>query len=446
VAGLDAHSGEGTNSKLSTLSTQPEAIRRLSNVGGLLRLLESGGPTLHPGLVDITYARVIREGPTLAQQAEVSTIDELMRGSLDRPLDRSLDGLAAERDIQLCEADEDALEALVMSGFDPSRVTSSLRPRAANLQNLGDLIAQSPAQLTGGQLLIERTFAQVIQTQRVTPFEPVSSRRGSLAWADIISVAAVLLIGVSAVWPVLSTYRAHASRQACMGNLANVASAFGSYANDFRGSMPMATASLGGLPWWNVGKDPAQSNSANLFTLARKNYAGLEQLACNGNALCSRQVADDAMDWPALPNVSYSYFVMFGRARPAFGAPRMDADFAAPAKTVVLADASPVIRRAITGQRVFPMENSANHGGEGQTALRLDGSALWLNTPNHEGDNIWLPADVEEVLREVQQQMSQGQKRGEVPLLTRQDAAQQRAIRLLGTESPKSLTDAFVGP
>jgi hypothetical protein len=112
----------------------------------------------------------------------------------------------------------------------------------------------------------------------------------------------------------------------------------------------------------------------------------------------------------------------------------------------VLADASPVIRRAVAKQRVYPLENSANHAGTGQTVLRLDGSAVWLNTPVHEGDNIWLPADVEEVLREIQQQVAQGQQQGAVPLLTRQDAARQRAVRLEGTESPASVQDAFVGP
>jgi hypothetical protein len=410
----------------ANLANDP-AMQRLAHVGSIMRLLEVGGPTLNPALIDLTFARVLRGRGSTPDGPQVDPNE----GSND--------------DAVLSPDDEDAMEALVMAGFDPQRVTSSLRPRAAQLLAIGELAVNAPAPLAGGQLLIERTFQSSVRAREARGFEPSNSRRSALAWADIISVAAALLIATSVIWPMASTYRAHSIRQACLGNLGSLASAFGTYAGDFRGSMPMASASLGGQPWWNVGQSPAQSNSANLFTLARSNYTNLEQLACDGNALCSRDVAKDAMDWPALPNVSYSYFVMFGRARPSFSG-NAEMAGAPPAKTVVLADASPVIRRAVAKQRVYPLENSANHAGTGQTVLRLDGSAIWLNTPVHEGDNIWLPADVEEVLREIRQQVAQGQQQGAVPLLTRQDAARQRAVRLEGTESPASVQDAFVGP
>ncbi|MFO0858284.1 MAG: hypothetical protein U0640_13125 [Phycisphaerales bacterium] len=409
------------------LDANDDATKRVVQVGKLMKLLEVGGPEIHNSLIEKTLRNVGASG-SASQTA----------------------GGAEFIEAELSEQDSDAFEAYMLANYEPGRVVSSLRPRAQQFEAIGKLLSQTPvhgreAELPetwpGAQFLIERTFQAAINTPRATPVETPVARGRGISWADLVSIAAVLLIGASVVWPVMSTYRTHSDRQGCEANFGSVASALGAYANDYKGSMPMASASLAGLPWWNVGKDPAQSNSANLYTLARTKYTGLPQLSCDGNGKCRRDIDASAMDWPSIENVSYSYFVMFGRARPNLAEVAKQ-----PSQTIVLADRSPVILRAIAGQQIYPFENSPNHGGDGQNVLRLDGSAMWMATPVNRGDNIWLPANLEEVLREIQQQQSEGATTGAVPLLTRADAARQRAIRLQGTETPNSLEDSFVGP
>ncbi len=424
------------------LHASDDATMRVVQVGKLMKLLEIGGPQIKGGLIEKTLAGVNQRGRAFG------TSENGTNASDNSPYVEAA----------LSEQDTDAFEAYLLANYEPNRVVSSLRPRAQQFEAIGKLLSQTPAHANevslpevgpqvwpGAQLLIERTYQKAINAPRAMPIEAPAARGRGISWADLVSIAAMLLIGASVIWPVMSTYRTHSDRQSCEANFASVASAFGAYANDYKGSMPMASASLAGLPWWNVGKDPAQSNSANLYTLARTNYTGLPQLSCGGNKKCRMESYQakfkDAMDWPSLENVSYSYFVMFGRARPNL------AELAKhPSQTIVLADRSPVILRAIAGQQIYPFENSPNHSGDGQNVLRLDGSAMWMATPVSNGDNIWLPANLEEALRQIQQMQAEGATNGAVPLLSRADAARQRAIRLEGTETPGSVNDSFVGP
>eukprot|EP01025_Chloroclados_australasicus_P052924 TRINITY_DN61896_c0_g1_i1.p4 TRINITY_DN61896_c0_g1~~TRINITY_DN61896_c0_g1_i1.p4 ORF type:complete len:101 (+),score=21.64 TRINITY_DN61896_c0_g1_i1:58-360(+) len=85
------------------------------------------------------------------------------------------------------------------------------------------------------------------------------------------------------------------------------------YAGNY-GALPQASASLAGNPWWEVGENPAHSNSANLFTLARDRFVELAQLASPTNPQAPTSVTgEDATDWGSLDEVSYSYLNMFGR-------------------------------------------------------------------------------------------------------------------------------------
>jgi hypothetical protein len=134
--------------------------------------------------------------------------------------------------------------------------------------------------------------------------------------------------------------------------------------------------------------------------------------------------------------------------------------------TVILADRSPVIRRAFAGQTVSVGENSDNHAGNGQRVLRVDGSSDWLASPYDAGpgrntdqssgqrinqrlgtaDNIWLPVSLEETLLQIRTQQEQGASQGMVVVPSADQAAKMRQIRLFGTETPGNATDAFLGP
>lgn len=336
----------------------PERIRRAA---GLLHLLASGERP-DPSLADATMARVLRARRYVA----------VAQGGTEA----------------LSPDDEAALESWIMHGYDASRVAPSLRERARRHERLANLATSASVDADGS--IVDRTLARIQRFEDETSEArrlPAARRRGlGVRLADLASVAAVVLIGAGLVLPVLSAVREQARRAACLTNLGSTASAMSSYAHSNRDSLPMATASLGGGHWWDVGS-PRSSNSANLYTLARDGYVTLATLACPGNPSAPTRVpSPDARDWRRLEEISYSYQIMFG-PRPAWNGPH---------RVVILADRSPVVLRAVRGERPDPMANAPNHQGAGQHLLVNDASVSWAGSPVlPNGDNIWLPRHLE---------------------------------------------------
>lgn len=119
-----------------------------------------------------------------------------------------------------------------------------------------------------------------------------------------------------------------------------------------------------------------------------------------------------------MEEISYSYRIMSN------GGLRLHVAVPTTTRVVVMADRSPVTLRVARGEMVYPEENTPNNQGRGQHVLRLDGSSMWSKSPVIDGDNIWLPRQIEEIIREVRSRMGVIQ----------------------GNEMPASETDAFVGP
>lgn len=371
----------------------PEMRDRARKCAAVLGLLGCG-PTPHcdESLIDITlvrtaWARRVEQGPELA------------------PLD------------------EDALEALVVAGFDPAKCPTKLRARA---QKHASVLSALDIPVSSGQrdVLVSATLSRVQSaidsgSSRMR-LDPVRARpRMALRWGDLISVAALLLIASAVITPMVGAVRNFSQQSGCQAGMgAAVGRAFASYANDFRDSLPMASASRAGAVWWAVGK-PENSNSANLFTLVGKEYAKTRDLACAGNAsACVQIVGAAARDWKCSEEVSYSFQNMFAAERPRWDMMN---------QSVVVADRSSVIVRAMRGEQFNPVANSDNHATRGQNALLTDGHVRWMRTPVlANGDNIWLPRTLEEIIAR------------------RQDPT--RAEPLRGTETPVGPSDAFLTP
>jgi len=380
-------------------------------LAGLLSLLDRGPSHGRDdgGLIDLTMARIARARHLASQSAP---------------------------DVSLSPSDDDALESLVSAGYDPQRVTPAIRARAAKAASLLGLLAAPipPEQSTiqeGSQatpLLVDRTLARVqraIEEHEESMALTSSDRRdGGGRWAfrlqDLISVAALLLVAASLIGPMLIGLRESNRRLACGANMQAAGVAFGQYGNDSKGMLPIATSSKAGNPWWFVGQGAERSNSANLYVLNRANFTTVEKLACCGNPNAPKQAPTDAVDWGSLNEVSYSYQCQFAAHR---------SSWKGGTRVVILSDASPVVRRAVRGEIIYPFENSPNHGGTGQNVLFNDGSGEWLKTPVVEtgrSDNIWLPRRIE----------------CEIAKLTRPNHAE----ALKGNESPDAEDDSFVGP
>ncbi len=315
----------------------------------------------------------------------------------------------------LVDIDKDALDALVIAGFDPARVSAALRPRAKRHRELSNLVA------SGGSIasadLTERTFARIAD-ETSDDVIPIGRGRRRIRLGDLVSIAALILIGASLILPIMGALREQRIQNVCQSNMLATALGLSGYATDNQDSLPMITAGFGSKPWWSVG-DPENSNSAHLYHLARSEYVRLQDLACAGNLRAPTRIPDaQTRDWRQLDEVSYAYRIMGGPSHQAWQLG---------SRIVVIADRSPVVLRSARGFAIIPSENSPNHDGRGQQVLLSDGSSLWLDTPEAPGgDNIWLPRQIENVIRLIQ---------GE------------RAVDgLSGHEAPASGEDSFVGP
>lgn len=405
--------------------TQPAATPREEHIVKLLRTLD------HESTAEAsarTSQREVRVGVTMARVARLAQQAGAARGE------------AEPHDDELSTRDQDALDAFVLAGYRANKVPGVLADRARVVEGVGALLEVGLSGAANGRAdRIEATLAAVQQSRmRMHPLETVRASRGGMRWSDLISVAAILLIGASIVWPVSASVRASSQQAACGGNLASIAEALGLYAGNNREAMPVAPNGWGGWEsprdarWWSVGQPG--SNSANLFRLASLGYTKLGAMACAGNPDAIRDFADadpahQHNDWTDLQQVSYSFQIRV---------PEPGAEFAwrgerGPA--ILLADRSPVVLRAVRKQVIFPMQNSPNHGGRGQNVLKSDGSVAWLETPvdvsdDPNGNNIWLPSQIEDLIHQAQMQMNSGQ----------------RMEPIKGREVPGSPRDPFLGP
>lgn len=328
----------------------------------------------------------------------------------------------ASEHAELCPADQEALEALAREQYDLARVPRSLRPRAERLLTLASA-ATTPVPGEDSSELVSRTLRHIdhaLDAQSVRLQIENHRRLPGLRLADVVSVAAVLLIASSIIVPVFGAMRFQSTRAGCDANMLATASAMGLYAGSYNGALPTQTAGFGGGggSWMRVGT-PEESNSANLYTLVTTNHARLDDLACPGNRAAPTVRTDpDARDWDDLDEISYSYQIVTG-FHPTWKA---TTDGRTP---VILADRSPVIPRAVAGEIINPWENSPNHSRRGQHVLTTDGSSTWDTEAWPTGeDNLWLPRTLEAAIGELRE----------------------RHGLIQGNELPEDPTDTFLAP
>lgn len=411
---------EADQAALDAMFASGEGARAAdSRVARLLALLGSGTSKIDRSLSDVTLARIMLESI-----------------KAERTKDQSLDHAGAEP--TLCPRDADALDAWELARFDASKTPGGVRERAERHQSLRELASgRSGAQADDqGLSLVERTMSRIEAVPaRSLKFVPITEMGGGgvpwMRWRELVSVAAVLLIAASVVWPVASAVRDRSRRMACASNFGTVAAAMAKYANDNHESMPIATAGFGASQWFNVQPQAPTANSANLYKLPLTGYSKLKDLACPGNPqACLGDCPKGSFDWPSLSEISYSLQLLRG-ATPT--------KLTEPGRRVVLADRSPVVRRMAQDQPIDPWENSDTHGRQGQNVLYNDGSSEWMNTPVRDGwDNIWLPSAFL-LTREVHSSdpTPGGRDRPTFDRLT---------ITLQEIPTPMSPIDAFVGP
>jgi len=321
--------------------------------------------------------------------------------------------IESEPPAELAPLDAEALDAWLLADGATDRVPTALRGRAERHKALADLVSQGVQPQVSADL-VERLMTRVSALPTAACGDTRPEIAGRIRLADLMSIAAVLVVGVSVIWPMLTSMRDAHYRNVSSARMAAAGNGMAAYAASY-GALPQASASIAGDPWWEVGENPAHSNSANLFTLARDGFVEVAQLASPTNPIAPTSVkVGDATDWGSLEEVSYSYRNMFGSRNQAF---------ALTPGSALLADRSPVVPPSRRGETARADANSRNFAGRGQHVLFGDGSVQWLVNPILEsGDNIWLPGSVE------------------------RDLARDGRATLIGRETADGAEDAFLVP
>lgn len=284
-------------------------------------------------------------------------------------------------EIQLSIEDQRLLDQLAQAGYDRSAVacaaeSAETKRRLDALCNLLGLINDYPVEDDGQDTLVDATMVQIdrFEAQRTARMKfdaagPGENRRGwRIRVPDFLTMAAVLLIAFGVCWPIVSSMRQKALDVACADNMRLVGYAFGQYANDYRGSLPVARA---GLPAPEAAWDTVK-NVLNLQPLIEGKYCAHGCLNCPGH--------------PHNAGPSYSYRWFLPDHQLGWGTGRV---------TVVLGDLNPVLDPARAGHFLPPLSMSINHKGRGQNVISTDGAILWLTQPVVGSDNIWLPQGAE---------------------------------------------------
>jgi len=281
---------------------------------------------------------------------------------------------------ELSAEDRRVLDSLMTeSGLDAEAVAAlpaADQPRAARLLDMMALLSDYPVE-DADETLIHATLARIDrhEDERSARLafdahqdEAATSPR-RIRLPDFMTVAAVLLIAASVGWPIMSQLRNRSLDMACANNLRQMGFAFGTYAADHAGAMPVARAGAN-LTWDTI------RNVINLGPLVSGGYCEHGHLNC------------PAVDHQA--DASYSYQMQQEGASSMWGA--------GPGMTLVLGDRNPLIDAYRGGEHVPSLATSLNHGGRGQNVLSSDGADIWLEDPViGQGDNIWLTDGMSEL-------------------------------------------------
>lgn len=291
----------------------------------------------------------------------------------------------------LCPQDQAALDALVEAGFELDALEDSLRERGQRVMQWMGLLDHLPTE-EPSDLLVAKTMAAIENTrhqeqlsQHIDRLAGAGSAVGSggtmrVHLRELVATAAMFLIGVSLLWPMLASARSTARQVACQSNLANAGLGLTSYAADNLGAMPATAAKLGS-PWWLTNQfddeGNALSNSAHLFVAVHNGYVPVQSLSCAANPDALAKLAPGMRDWPAARTASFSYQNQYASRKP-----RIDG-----ATTIaLLADKNPFFEPGRFHFDLAPNHNSFNHG-QGQNVLMTNGQVMWLDNPKLANDD-----------------------------------------------------------
>ena len=272
------------------------------------------------------------------------------------------------------------------------------------------------AQLVSGGDRLERLLAD---ERRVIPARIPLWRN----WAEIATVAAVLVLLAGVLFPALGVVRQRQWQYHCQSHLGDISAGVASYISDHDGRFP-TLAMAPGAPWWKIGRPGPenQSNTRRVWLLVKQRYLQSNTFICPARP---GQVAADldpavAARFDDFPSRAYVHFSLRIDGPQSAATGRMG-------RFVLMTDRNPLAEEfpsdfsaspSIPLRQELMTANSRNHKQRGQSVLCSDGSVEFTKSrhTSFSDDDIF-----------TVQGMSCGSK-------------------LCGYERPTSNTDTFVGP
>lgn len=305
---------------------------------------------------------------------------------------RVLTSVLSSAPVSLSSRDAEALDTLIdlrRQGLADGPMPSGIRERATALKQVFSLLDRtSDEPVPVG--LAQRTMQAVEQDRQTQRRRSASStmaiagdRQGTIGIRQIATTAALLLLCISILLPMLSNAQREAQIAQCHKNLAGLGSDLQQIALDHKGAthQPMRNDTellnpLAKLARTNLDGSTIPAARASYFVLMDKQRVTSQHLACPTGAK-----GDPAALYNGQNPAAGGPFRMFLQARPIF------------------ADANPLYR--VTEQGLLRKDNiseltrSVNHADRGQNVLISDGSVRWMIWPTLErgdqtSDNIWL--------------------------------------------------------
>lgn len=317
---------------------------------------------------------------------------------------------AAERPVEVTTLSEDdgrALDAVLANAGQPGPMPAGLGERAARVSGVLSLLDQMPSETSGisgasgrdanaEEDVVQRTLAAAAEARQRERFaqqiEMFAEPRRTLGVSlrQVMTAAAVLLLGVSLLMPAIDKQQQVQQQAACSYNLGVAGQQMNQYAVDHAGMLPRGPV---GDSWIKTGQPDAiddagryQSNSAHLYLLIREAYVAPSRMACasNDTAIASMP-GSGQLDWASPQAISYSYQNQHAVAP-------IRVDRSSP-RLAVLADKNPlfIVKQ---GKVVYDRDAkrdaaSTLHRGHGQNILTLDGRVGWSVDPRVGDDNVW---------------------------------------------------------
>lgn len=289
-----------------------------------------------------------------------------------------------QREPALSATDEAAVDALVEHGFDLDAARTAHPELADRIVAVHALVSTTdayPAEPPDASL-VDATLARIDRAEderaaRMAVGNTPAPRIGRGRWSDFIAIACVAILALSVGLPLLHQFRMRGATLRCESNLRQLHAGLDGYYADFQ-SRPFAAGlgpDISRLASWG-----SYDNSRHLDVLQQANYCGQHCLCCGNDT---------------------------DRSGYASQVPSRHSDplWAAHANLPLIADRNPLVFQTAFGGRasVATVENSPDHGREGQNVLYGDGSVRFERSPmlmirrSAEGkmvfENIWVPAD-----------------------------------------------------